>query len=275
VRLAEQLGLPVMAVQHHHAHFASVVADARVRGPAIGVIFDGAGYGGDGTIWGGEILVGDCSSVWRAAHLSLVGQPGGDRAVLEPWRMAVAHLAEAGEPYADVHGDAERIAGLLGRATRTSSMGRLFDAVAALVGISTTSAFDGQPAMLLEALARSAVPEAAYPYELSGDEMVVGPMIRAIAKDVRKNVAAARIARRFHSTIVEMAANACAQLAAGEGLRDVVLSGDLFQNAILASEVPPRLQKLGLTPHVHGRVPPNDGGLAFGQLAVAAARGGS
>jgi hydrogenase maturation protein HypF len=105
-RFAETLGLPTIAVQHHHAHFASAFADAGLHGPAIGVIFDGSGYGGDGTIWGGEILVGDPAAVWRAAHLQTVPQPGGDRAALEPWRMAVAHLVAAGEAYGDMHPDA-------------------------------------------------------------------------------------------------------------------------------------------------------------------------
>lgn len=273
-RFAETLGLPTISVQHHHAHFASAFADARLHGPAIGVIFDGAGYGGDGTIWGGEILVGDPAGVFRAAHLEYVAQPGGDRATIEPWRMAVAHLAAAGESYADVHPDADRAAALLGRATRTSSAGRLFDAVAAIAGVASSSGYDGQAAMQLEALARRAEPEAAYPFELNGEELVIAPMIRAIAKDVRKHVAKERIARRFHSTLVELIAHACSQLARGEGLRDVVLSGGCFQNMILATEVPARLRAVGLVPHVHRRMPPNDGGLAFGQLAVAAAREG-
>jgi len=273
-RFAETLGLPTIHVQHHHAHFASAFADARLHGPALGVIFDGAGYGGDGTIWGGEILVGDPASVWRAAHLQTVPQPGGDRAAIEPWRMAVAHLAAAGEAYADIHPDADKVAALLPRATRTSSAGRLFDAVAVLAGIVMGSQYEGQAAMMLEALARGAEPEPAYPFELAGDELVVAPMIRAIVRDARKHVAPARIARRFHTTLVEMIGNACAQLARGEGLRDVVLSGGVFQNAILATEVPAKLRALGLVPHVHRRMPPNDGGLAFGQLAVAAAREG-
>jgi hydrogenase maturation protein HypF len=170
----------------------------------------------------------------------------------------VSHLAAAGEPYADVAPDAERVAATLGRAVRTSSMGRLFDAVAALIGIATHSVFEGQAAMQLEALARGAEPESAYPFELAADELVVAPMIRAIARDVRMHVSPARIARRFHTTVVELAANACAQIARGEGLRDVLLSGGCFQNAILANELPARLRVLGLVPHVQRRVPPNE-----------------
>jgi hydrogenase maturation protein HypF len=271
-RLAEHMGLPTTRVQHHHAHFASAFVDARLHGPAIGVIFDGAGYGTDGTSWGGEILVGEVADVWRAAHLQTAAQPGSDRGAIEPWRMAVAYLVAAGEPYADVHPDAERVAGLVGRATQTSSIGRLFDAVAAIAGVVMNSTFEGQPAMLLETLARSVPAEPPYPFELSGDELVVVPMIRAIVRDVSRAVSPARIARRFHTTLVELTAHACAQLARGEGLRDVVLSGGVFQNVLLATELPARLRALGLVPHLQRRLPPGDGGLAFGQLAVAAAR---
>ncbi len=271
-RLAEHMGLPTTRVQHHHAHFASAFVDARLHGPAIGVIFDGAGYGADGTSWGGEILVGEVADVWRAAHLQTAAQPGSDRGTIEPWRMAVAYLVAAGEPYADVHPEAERVAGLCGRATQTSSIGRLFDAVAAIAGVVMNSTFEGQPAMLLETLSRGVPQEPPYPFELAGDELVVVPMIRAIVRDVARAVSPARIARRFHTTLVELTAHACAQLAHGEGLRDVVLSGGVFQNAILATELPARLRALGLVPHLQRRLPPGDGGLAFGQLAVAAAR---
>jgi hydrogenase maturation protein HypF len=229
-RIAERLGLPTISVQHHHAHFASAFADAQLHGPAVGVIFDGGGYGGDGTIWGGEILVGDPAGVWRAAHLQTVAQPGGERAKIEPWRMAVAHLAAAGAPFSDVHADADNVASQLGRAAQTSSAGRLFDAVAVIAGVAMSSAFEGQPAMLLEAAARGAGAEPAYPFELAGDQLIVAPMIRAIVKDARMHAGQSRIARRFHTTLVEMIAHACAQLARGEGLRDVVLSGGVFQN---------------------------------------------
>lgn len=277
-RLAESMGLPTIKVQHHHAHFASAFADAGLHGPAIGVIFDGGGYGTDGTIWGGEILVGDASDVWRAAHVQNVALPGTERGTLEPWKMAIAHLCAAGESYdfvAPEGADADRIAALCGRAQRTASVGRLLDAVAAIAGIASSSSFEGQAAMQLESLARTVAAEPAYPFELAGDELIVAPMIRAIVRDVRKAVAPARIARRVYTTLVELAANACAQLARGEGLRDVVLSGGVFGSALLASELPARLRALGLVPHLQRRVPPNDGGLAFGQLAVAAARGGA
>lgn len=275
-RLAENMGLATIKVQHHHAHFASAFADAGLHGPAIGVIFDGGGHGTDGTIWGGEILVGDASDVWRAAHVQNVALPGTERGTLEPWKMAIAHLSAAGESYdfvAPDGADAGRIAALCGRAQRTASVGRLLDAVAAIAGISSSSSFEGQAAMQLESLARTVAAEPAYPFELAGDELIVAPMIRAIARDAHKAVAPARIARRVYTTLVELAANACAQLARGEGLRDVVLSGGVFGSAILANELPARLRALGLVPHLQRRVPPNDGGLAFGQLAVAAARG--
>ena len=269
-RFAEQLGLPRLSVQHHHAHFASALADAGLRERAIGIIFDGAGYGDDGAIWGGEILVGDAAVVRRAFHLPYVPQPGGDRAAREPWRMAVAHLVAADEPYDMIDEPrAAAVAALSGAlAPPTSSIGRLFDAVAAITGIARHAAYEGHAAMLLEAAARSVAPDSCYPLELA-------PMIRAVAGDVRRGVARAVIARRFHSTVIELAAHAAEQVARAERVRDVVLSGGVFQNAILAEELPRRLAHAGLRPHVHRRVPPNDGGLALGQLAVAAARGGN
>ena len=284
-RLAGELGREVIAVQHHRAHFASALADAGVEGRAIGVIFDGAGYGDDGAIWGGEILVGDAGDARRALHLAYVPQPGGDAAAREPQRMAIAHLWAAGEP---VDGPIAAMCARPNLAPRTSSMGRLFDAVAAISGIqpqrhgghgapdlgglraSVVSLFEGEAAMRLEALARRGDPTELYPFEISDDEMIVAPAIRAIAADAADGVPAATIARRFHTTVVELATAACMRVARQERVTNVVLSGGVFQNAILAAELPRRLASVGLTPHVHRRVPPNDGGLAFGQLAAIA-----
>jgi hydrogenase maturation protein HypF len=281
-RLAEQLardrGWELVAVQHHHAHFASALADAGLTEPAIGVVFDGAGYGDDGAIWGGEIFVGTAARVRRAFHLAYVPQPGGDSAAREPQRMAIAHLHAAG---VSLRGDAdhERIAALCGARTLappTSSVGRLFDAVAAMAGVAPSGqvAYEGQAAMELEALARCEPDRGAYPFAITDGKLVVASAIRAIASDVRAGVPAATIARRFHSTVVALVTAACDQLARAEHVTNVTLSGGVFQNAILADELPRRLAEVGLHAHVHRRVPPNDGGLSLGQLAVVAAGGG-
>ncbi|HEY4181545.1 MAG TPA: carbamoyltransferase HypF [Kofleriaceae bacterium] len=300
-RIAEELGLPRVAVQHHHAHFASALADARVT-RAIGVIFDGAGLGTDGTIWGGELLVGDAAASVRAGHLREVALPGGDAAAREPWRMGVVFDRELGlelEPWLARYGNrAWQVARLCASAVKTTSAGRLFDAVAAQLGLADVASFEAHAAMRLEALARSSTDREVYPVEvartggskLSGStaytethrivapQPVATPMVmdtlsimRAVQRDRARGVEGEVIARRFHSTLIEMIACACTELAAEYGVADVVLSGGVFQNVVLANELPVRLRAVGLRAHQHRAVPANDGGLALGQLATLAA----
>jgi hydrogenase maturation protein HypF len=278
-------GLRRVAVQHHHAHMASCLAEHGLTGPAIGVIFDGTGYGADGTVWGGEFLVGDSRDYTRAAHLRPVALPGGERAVREPWRMAVSYLLDAGVP--------DRLALVAPQATpaalRTvnrmierglnappcSSMGRLFDAVAALAGLRGRTSFEGQAAMELEWLASEAPADGSYPFEVVGGDgaLVVDtrPLVRAVAGDCAAGVARATVARRFHDTVVDVIDRVCGRLRAAHGLDTVVLSGGVFQNAILSAGAAARLRAAGFMVYRHREVPPNDGGLALGQLAVAAA----
>jgi hydrogenase maturation protein HypF len=283
---ARHAGIEVMAVQHHHAHMASAMAEHALAGPVIGVCFDGAGWGGDGTVWGGEFLLGDARDFRRAAHLGYVVMPGGEAAVREPWRMAMAHLAHAGE---DVGGTP--LAGRLApdhmrtlqrmiergvNAPRTSSVGRLFDAVAALAGVCDRASFEGQAAMMLESLASSLAPDGSYPFEVlaSAGCLVVDPrpLVRTVAAEVRAGVAPAVIARRFHSTIVDVVTTVCERIRAASGVNAVVLSGGVFVNAIVAGEASGRLAEAGFRAYRHGIMPPNDGGLCLGQLAIAAAR---
>lgn len=274
-RLAARLGLPRIAIQHHHAHFASGLADAGIEGPAIGVILDGHGFSDDGTIWGGELLAGEAARVARVAHLRAVPQPGGDRAAREPWRMAIAYLREAGEPaaideLAARHPLAPKVAALCASAVRTSSAGRLFDAVAALVGIETAS-YEGEAAMRLEALARAQPRDGAYAFERGLGSLDTLGLVRGVVRDRARGVAPPAIARRFHTTLVELVVEACVRSAAGARTCHVVLSGGVFANALLADELPARLREHGLVPHLPRRVPCNDGGLSFGQLAAVAA----
>ena len=296
-RLAEKLGLPITAIQHHRAHFASGHADAGLTARAIGVILDGHGYSEDGTIWGGELLVGDCAESRRVGFLRPVPQPGGDHATREPWRMAIAFLREAGLELDELiarHGKpAKQIAALCASAVRTSSTGRLFDAVVGVLGFCDVASYEGEAAMRLEALARDDRSTVMYPIELrtrnqmargssaklalepSPDEAAMMldtlPIIRGVVRDRERGVSASTIARRFHTTLVELIARSCVEVARAESIRDVVLSGGVFANLILANEVPVRLRAYGLLPHLPRRVPPNDGGLAFGQLAAIAA----
>jgi hydrogenase maturation protein HypF len=278
-------GLARLGVQHHHAHFASCLAENGLTGPALGVCFDGTGYGLDGTIWGGEFLAGTLGSVSRAAHLLPVPMPGGERAIREPWRMAISHLRAAGED-TDLPGvdpaALRAVQRMLDRSVNsplTSSMGRLFDAVAAISGARASEVtYEGQAAVALEWLATGLAPDGGYPIELfeEGDRLVIDtrPLIAAAAADARAGAGAARIGRRFHSTVVEMIATVCGRLRRRTGLDAVALSGGVFVNAILAREAAVRLERDGFRVLRHRVVPPNDGGLCLGQLAAVCALDG-
>jgi hydrogenase maturation protein HypF len=270
-------GLEVVRVQHHHAHMASCMAEHGLTGAAIGVAFDGTGYGTDGAIWGGEVLVGDAQAVTRAAHLAYVPMPGGEAAVREPWRMALAHLLAAGEDLSLVSARKGRAAASVvakvserpSFSPKTSSVGRLFDAVAWLVGAVEDVSFEGQAAMRLEALATDAPRDGQYPFELAQGVLDPRPAIAEIARDVRRGRSARAIARRFHSGLAAATAQACA-LVAPSPETPVVLSGGVFANAILAAELSEHIERAGRRVHRHERVPPNDGGIALGQLMVVA-----
>jgi hydrogenase maturation protein HypF len=272
----------LLAVQHHHAHMASCMAEHGLSEPVIGVTFDGTGYGTDGAVWGGEFLVGDYRAFQRAAHLRYVGMPGGDQAIREPWRMACAHLADAGIRHAPLDSrltptERQTIGRMLERKLRTpltSSMGRLFDAVASLAGVIDRINYEGQAAMLLESLAFAADPDSSYPYAIEARTPLgidTRPLIAAVAFDSARGVDAARIARRFHATLVDIVADVCRRVRDTTGLDAVVLSGGVFLNALLTTEVYTRLAHDGFRVHRHRLVPPNDGGLSLGQLAIAAA----
>jgi hydrogenase maturation protein HypF len=281
-------GVQLVAVQHHHAHMASCMAEHGLVEPVIGASFDGTGYGTDGAVWGGEFLVGDYRQFRRAAHLCYVGMPGGDQAVREPWRMALAHLMDASLTDDLLAG---RVPPAALRAVRrmlerrfhtppTSSAGRLFDAVAALAGVRDRVTFEGQAAVELEWLAADVTTDGAYSFDLV--ETVEGgapeaalvvdtrPIIWDVARDVGRGTDARLIARRFHSTLVEVIAAVCDRLRRATGLEAVVLSGGVFMNALLAHEAGGRLRRAGFRVYCHRLAPPNDGGLSLGQLAVAA-----
>ena len=279
-------GVRHIAVQHHHAHIASCLAEHGLDAPVIGVAWDGAGWGTDGCVWGGEFLVGDRTGVHRAAHLRYVAMPGGDRAAREPWRMALAHLRDAGIDEADalaaVPATTRRTVGQMVdrelNAPLTSSVGRLFDAVAALCGAAQTMTFEGQAAMWLESLAEQSRDAGRYPFALDEAQDPDAPMtvdtralVRAIELDRLAGLAPAVIARRFHSTLAEIAREVVGVLGSRTGLRTVALSGGVFLNGILAVHVESLLAADGFAVYRHHIVSPGDGGLSLGQLAVAAA----
>jgi hydrogenase maturation protein HypF len=270
-------GVEQVAVQHHHAHLAACLAEHGETRPAVGAIFDGTGLGTDGTVWGGEILVGDLHGFERAGHLWPVPLPGGDRAAREPWRMACAWRAAADGDARPLPGvDAERwhaVARMAETGTAspvTTSVGRLFDAVAALCGLRLEVSYEGQAAMELEAACDGAE-RGAYPLDVVAGVLDARETVLAVDRDVARGVPAGVIATRFHHALADATARACADLAADRGLGTVVLSGGAFQNRRLLERSAERLQRAGVRVLVPERLPPNDGGVAFGQAAIAAA----
>ncbi|WZO98768.1 carbamoyltransferase HypF [Isosphaeraceae bacterium EP7] len=279
---AEHPALVLLGVQHHHAHISSCMAEHGLNEPVIGVAFDGTGYGADGAVWGGEFLTGDYRAFRRAAHLMYVPMPGGDQAIREPWRMAAAHLVNAGYDLSQLreYVHATTLAGVHQQIERrfnaplTSSVGRLFDAVAALAGVRQRVSYEGQAAIELEGLASTVSDDGVYPFAIEcGSSLVIDtrPLIAQVAEEARNGCEASVIGRRFHSTLVEMIARVCSRLAEETGIRTVVLSGGVFMNVLLTTETVARLTRDGLRVYRHRRVPTNDGGLCLGQLAIAAA----
>jgi hydrogenase maturation protein HypF len=270
----ERDGVALVAVQHHHAHLAACLAEHGLEGPAVGAIFDGAGLGTDGAVWGGELLVGGLAGFERAGHLWPVRLPGGDRAAREPWRMACAWDAAAAVedsvPEPALRAVRQMVRSGVGAPTTTSA-GRLFDAVAAVAGVRVrATTYEGQAAIELEA---ACDPHERGAYAVALVDGVIDPRqaIRAVARDAAAGVATGVIAARFHRGLAEATARACVALAELHGLDVVVLSGGVFQNRVLLEQTSAPLTRAGLRVLTPERVPPNDGGIAFGQAAVAAA----
>ncbi|WP_244287272.1 carbamoyltransferase HypF [Amycolatopsis rubida] len=272
-------GVELVGVQHHHAHIASCLADNGEDGPVLGVAFDGTGFGPDGTIWGGEFLVADLAGFRRAGHLAPVPMPGGATAIRQPWRMAAAHLAAAGvsapalrERHAAQWDAVVRLADS-GLAPATSSAGRLFDAVAALLGVRDTSSYEGQAAIELEQLADPGE-RGGYPMEFGGYpvQLSVSDLVRAVAEDLRAGADPAVIAARFHQGLADAVAGTCVRLRERTGIGTVALSGGVFQNVLLLDRTCAALAAAGLRVLTHSRIPANDGGISLGQVAVAASR---
>ena len=279
-------GLELAGVQHHHAHIASCLADNETGADGdrvIGVAFDGTGYGTDGTIWGGEFLIAGLRGFTRAGHLAPVPMPGGAAAIRQPWRMAAAYLDAASlldRPLAVAARNETRWANVVTMARRginappTSSAGRLFDAVAALLGVRDSVNYEGQAAIELEQLADPAE-RGAYPAGIEAGEVlrVAGAdLVRAAAEDLTAGVARETIAARFHNGTAGLIARCCVLLRERTGLGTVALSGGVFQNLVLLHRVVGLLESDGFTVLTHSRVPCNDGGISLGQAVVAAAR---
>jgi len=278
-----QLAIPV---QHHHAHVAACLADSGWGlddGAVIGVALDGTGYGEDGTIWGGEWLVGDYRGFRRAAHLEYLPLPGGDAAIHQPWRIAAAYvytlLGSGAVPETLVpaawrsmfHRQLERRI----NTPLTSSMGRLFDAVSALLGVCAEATYEAQGAIELEQISRTfdgIFPES-YPFALEesdgGCVLRLRPLLAALLEEVRAETPVPEVARRFHGTVARMIERVCCHLREETGLQTVALSGGCFQNRLMTQLAVPLLEEAGFRVLLHRQVPCNDGGLALGQAAIA------
>ncbi|MDQ6851883.1 MAG: carbamoyltransferase HypF, partial [Actinomycetota bacterium] len=279
---ARRSALPVRTVQHHHAHIASALAENGFDGTSrvIGFAFDGTGYGDDGAVWGGEVLLSDYDGYERAAHLRYVALPGGDAGVRNPWRMALSHLHAAGVEWDErlpcVSAGSATERAVLARqlktgfgCTPTSSMGRLFDAMSSLAGVCHRVEYEAEAAMRFEELARDALDRCGAPYQF-GDGMDAAPVVAAAAADVLAGEQPSVIAARFHVAVADLVVTQAELLRRGTGLDTVALSGGVFLNALLTMLCADRLAAKRLRVLRHRLVPPSDAGLALGQLVVAA-----
>jgi hydrogenase maturation protein HypF len=292
-----ELDLPLLGVQHHHAHVASAMVEHQRTSTVLGVTFDGLGYGPDGTLWGGELLVADYAGYERAGHLAAVPMPGGVAAIREPWRMAAVWIARTGGrgavasalPGLDrrrtdavlelARGGAGGNAGDRPLAPTTTSMGRLFDAAAALLGGRWQVSYEAQAAIELEALARTVDRVDAPLFDgsvlVADDEDGVpeldpAPLLARLVAERDRGTATALLAAGFHEAIGRASAALAASVATRRGLDTVVLTGGVFQNARLTEVVESELADRGFAVLVHQSVPPNDGGISVGQAAIAA-----
>jgi len=263
-------------VQHHHAHMASCMADNGLEGEVIGIIWDGTGYGTDGTIWGSEFLVGGYQTFTRAASFLPMKLPGGDLAAKEIWRMAVSLLWMSGVDAADYVPETQTglILQMLEKSINTplsTGMGRLFDGVSALLGICHHVTYEGQGAVLLEAAAEPT--DRRYPVSVVEENGIprvdIRPMVRAVCRDLQENLPVGVIAAAFMNTLADAALLVCQTIRNQTGLCRVVLSGGTFQNQYLLALLCRQLKAAGFAVYRHHRVAANDEGLSFGQAAVA------
>jgi hydrogenase maturation protein HypF len=283
----EQTGAPVVAVQHHHAHIASAMAEHRIEGPVIGLACDGTGFGPDGTVWGGEVLAADEGGFERVAHIAYVAMPGSAAAIKEPWRMAVSYLHDAyGDAWPELdlpllsaagEGKTRIVREMIVRRVNsplTSSLGRLFDGVAALAGLRGRVTYEGQAAMELEMAAADETLEA-YEFAWEGSDpirILPAPIIRGIVEDLAGRTPRPIVSARFHNTVVQVFTEVCTRIGRERGLNRIVLSGGVFQNVRLLAGLTLALEARGFEVFSHRRVPTNDGGIALGQAVAAAAQ---
>ena len=287
--LARQSGIPTLAVQHHHAHIASCMADNALKGKIIGVALDGTGYGTDGNIWGGEFFIAGYDSFQRCGHLQYLPLPGGDAGIKRPYRIAAAYLRSLlGLSPVEIHGYLSRYAPLeefelvtrqISRGLNTpltSSMGRLFDAVSALLGVRGVIQYDAQAAIELEMKASTCTDniKQAYPFKIREKNpyiIVVKELFSEIITDLQKGLSLQAISLKFHLSVTAIVLEMCRIMRDDSGISDVALSGGVFQNRLLLGISITTLRGDGFRVYTHKDVPCNDGGISLGQAAVARA----
>ena len=273
--------IPLIQVQHHHAHLASCLADHgwKEEKPVIGIIFDGTGLGTDGAIWGGEILIGDYSGFERRFHLDYVPQPGGDAATRVPAKMALAHLWHAAVPWDNNLAPAQFFSAeeksILQKQLEnsintplTSSMGRFFDAASALIGVRQAVNYEAQAAIEMEGLCAEGE-EGSYPIAIHDDILDPAPLWAALIDDIKAGTPKSKLAARFHNAIAELVLSVAEKIHLENDINTVILSGGVWQNMYLLSRSVALLEKAGFHILWHQRIPTNDGGIALGQILVA------
>ncbi len=281
-------GLKVVRVQHHHAHIVSCMAENNIKEKVIGVAYDGTGYGDDGNIWGGEFLLCDLKEYLRVGHLKYYPLPGGDKAIMEPWRMAYSYLYSIYGPRAkkididfnrrmdcDKLSIIEKMIDKNINSPLTSSCGRLFDAASSLIGIRDEISYEGQAAMELESFCASGIKKR-YNFCIckEGEEFIIDPqeIFIDIIKDLKEGIDKKVIAAKFHNTVAEFTLNLCGKIRENTGINKIALSGGVFQNKYLTEKVISLLKDNGFNVFIQRKVPPNDGGISLGQAVVAGLR---
>jgi hydrogenase maturation protein HypF len=282
-KYAIRAGLKRTAIQHHHAHIASAMAEHGLDEKVIGVSFDGTGYGDDGNIWGSEFLICDLNDYTRYTHFEYKPMPGGDMVTFEPWRMAVSYLYSIyGEDFLNFklpflrNIDKEKlkiVVQMLGdklNSPFTSGAGRLFDAIAALLNICPQSEFHAEAPMRLENAITQGIKDS---YPFSADKTIkFDETFRSILDDLRRGKSEEMISAKFHNTIIAVVERMVEKIRQETSLKKVILSGGTFQNRYLLENLEPRLKKSGFDVHTQNLIPSNDGGIALGQLVIAAKR---
>ncbi len=278
---SEQENIPTIGVQHHHAHIAACMAENGLDGSrsVIGISFDGTGYGDDGAIWGGEIFLCDYRGYERLYHLAYIPLPGGDKAIYQPWRIAVAWLKRLGLEVGSLPSlrealDPEEVLIVQQQiekninAPLTSSMGRLFDAASAVCGVRHVVNYEAQAAIEFEALV-DYEEKGLYDFIVREKDVDPAPLFQSLINDLNDGISRRKIAARFHNTVVQIVIDACLKIRDRFSVSDVALSGGVWQNMFLLSRTVSALRDLDFTVHIHHEVPTNDGGLALGQAVVA------